>query len=99
MDCLLVSHPKYILVNFTLNSYLFKCYLIGDCSAKRTFDDKIAAKGVSKSININRQNFLEALFDVTGAKKGTSTIFHFDKRTTQMSSINQQRKLLNSFYI
>jgi len=62
--------------------------------------DKICAKGISRSTSqkINRKQFIDALYDLRKQDYGMSNIFLFDRTTTTMNTVNQQKKLLNNFY-
>jgi len=72
-----------------------KCYVIG---RNDDVNDKICSKGVHHSIKLNRDQFRETLYDVKHEEYGSSQLFTYSKQSTQMNTVIQRRKLLNSFY-
>ena len=72
--------------------------MIGTNCGKRGRDDKIKAKGVSSSIKLQRDQFIDSLYNVNKVSYGSSEVFRYEKQTSTMNTFTQSRKLLNSFY-
>ena len=76
-----------------------KCYLIGDNSVKRTFGDKICAKGVKKDVRLERDQYLTSLYKIENDERDVSEYFVFDKKIQKVVSKQQEKKLINNIYL
>ena len=76
-----------------------KCYLIGDNSAKRLFEDKVCAKGVKKDVKLEREQYIRSLYNIHNEEKDVSEYFVYDKQTQNIVSKQQEKKLINNVYL
>ena len=76
-----------------------KCYLIGDNSTKRRFEDKVCAKGVKKDVKLKREQYVRSLYNVNNEEKDVSEYFIFDKQSQNVISKQQEKKLINNVYL
>ena len=76
-----------------------KCYLIGDNSTKRAFDDKICAKGVKKDLKLERKQYLDSLYKIDNEERGVCEMFVFDRQLQKVVSKQQEKKLINNIYL
>jgi len=76
-----------------------KAYIVQEENSKRErTEKKYSSKGVSKHADLEKQIFLKAIYEPNQTERGTFSQFKFDRTTTTMQTIEQNKRLLNSLY-